>query len=147
MKNILIIGKKSKQAFESLKSVNHKKINKTLDDYVKFISVNRKKIISILNENNFNDEDCILILRTVLNRSKRLLDLKHSTEDLRNVNDAIASYKPPIFWKEKDIVKKQIETWSLKEIKNIIYKTSNLEILVKKNNSNSINFIYDFINN
>ena len=112
-----------------------------------FLSKNKKKISKILNENNFNDEDCILILRTILNRSKRLLDLKHSSENLRSINEAISSYKPPIFWKEKDIVKKQIETWSLEEIKKIMYKTSNLEILVKKNSSNSINFVYDFVNN
>ena len=45
MKNILIIGKKSKQAFENLKKISHKKINKTLEDYIKFISKNKKKII------------------------------------------------------------------------------------------------------
>ena len=45
MKNILLIGKKSKQAFESLKKTNHKKINKTLNDYIKFILSNKKKII------------------------------------------------------------------------------------------------------
>jgi glutamate-5-semialdehyde dehydrogenase len=45
MKNILIIGLKSKLAFENLKKTNHKKINKTLDDYIKLISSNKKKII------------------------------------------------------------------------------------------------------
>ena len=45
MKNILIIGKKSKQAFENLKKVSHKRVNKTLDDYIKFILKNKKKII------------------------------------------------------------------------------------------------------
>ena len=45
MKNILTIGKKSKKAFENLKKVNHKKINKTLDDYMKLILINKKKII------------------------------------------------------------------------------------------------------
>ena len=45
MKNILIIGKKSKQAFENLKKTSHKKINKTLEDYIKFISKNKKRII------------------------------------------------------------------------------------------------------
>ena len=45
MKNILIIGKKSKQAFENLKKISHEKINKTLEDYIKFISKNKKRII------------------------------------------------------------------------------------------------------
>ena len=45
MKNILIIGQKSKLAFENLKKINHKRINKTLEDYIKLISLNKKKII------------------------------------------------------------------------------------------------------
>ena len=45
MKNILTIGKKSKQAFENLKKVKHKKINKTLDDYINLIIKNKKRII------------------------------------------------------------------------------------------------------
>ncbi len=45
MENILIIGKKSKRAFENLKKVNHNRINKTLDDYIKFILKNKNKII------------------------------------------------------------------------------------------------------
>ena len=45
MKDILTIGKKSKHAFENLKGVNHKRINKTLDDYAKFILKNKNKIL------------------------------------------------------------------------------------------------------
>ncbi len=45
MKNILKIGLKSKKAFEHLKKVDHEKINKTLDEYIKLISINKKKII------------------------------------------------------------------------------------------------------
>ncbi len=45
MKNILSIGRKSKQAFENLKGIDHKKINKALEDYIKLILVNKKRII------------------------------------------------------------------------------------------------------
>ncbi len=45
MKEILKIGIKSKQAFEDLKKIDHKKINKTLNDYIKLIEINKKKII------------------------------------------------------------------------------------------------------
>ena len=60
---------------------------------------------------------------------------------------AISSYKPPIFWKEKEVVKKQINSWSIGEIKKIIYRISDLEILIKKNSANSINFVSDFVRN
>ena len=59
--------------------------------------------------------------RTILNRSKRLLKLKESQIETGNIDLTISSFKPPIFWKEKDVVKKQIESWSEDEVKKIIY--------------------------
>ena len=107
----------------------------------------QSKISKILNENIYNNDDCILIVRTVINRSKRLAKLIEEYEKTSNLELVIKSYKPPIFWKEKEIVSKQIKSWSLKEIKNKIYETSNLEKLIKKNSINSVNFISDFICN
>ena len=112
-----------------------------------YLAKNSKKVSNILNENNFTYEDCILIIRTLLNRSKRLLKLISLYETNGSVDMAISSYKPTIFWKEKDLVKKQINSWSIGEIKKIIYKISDLEILVKKNSVNSINFVSDFVRN
>ena len=42
MKNIITIGENSKEAFESLKKLSHKKINKALEDYIKLILLNKK---------------------------------------------------------------------------------------------------------
>ncbi len=112
-----------------------------------YLTKDKKKISKILNENNYNNDDCILIVRTVINRSKRLAKLIEEYEKTSNLELVIKSYKPPIFWKEKEIVSKQIKSWSLKEIKNKIYETSNLEKLIKKNSINSVNFISDFICN
>jgi len=112
-----------------------------------YLAKNSRKVSNILNENNFSNEDCILILRTILNRSKRLLNLINSYELNGNLDLTISSYKPPIFWKEKDIVKRQVKSWSIQEIKGVIYKINDLEILVKKNSTNSINFISNFVRN
>ena len=112
-----------------------------------YLAKNSKKVSNILNENNFTYEDCILIIRTLLNRSKRLLKLISLYEANGSVDVAISSYKPTIFWKEKDLVKKQINSWSIGEIKKIIYRISDLEILIKKNSANSINFVSDFVRN
>ena len=38
-----------------------------------YLAKNKKQVSKILNENNFANDECILILRTILNRSKRLL--------------------------------------------------------------------------
>jgi len=109
------------------------------------LAKNKKKIINILNENNFNNEDCILITRSFLNKSKKILKLSNEFENNKNMNLTISSARPPIFWKDKEITKQQIYKWSPKNIKKLIYKLADVELLIKKNMSNSINLITDFI--
>ena len=112
-----------------------------------YLAKNKRQVAKILNENNFGNEECILILRTILNRSKRLLKLKENENLTGNVDLTISSFKPPIFWKEKDVVKTQIKSWSKDEVKRIIYKLNDIEVLVKKNSNNSLNFVSDFVIN
>ena len=119
-------------------------VNELVDSY---LAKNTKKIYRILNENIFSNEDCILILRSLLSKSKRLLKLREQFDKKESIEDVVSNFRPPIFWKDKDNVKKQIQSWSLKEVRNLVYKTSDIEILVKKNSSNSVNFIRDFVSN
>jgi DNA polymerase-3 subunit delta len=109
------------------------------------LAKNKKKIISILNENNFNNEDCIVISRLFLNKSKKLLQLSTEFKKNKNIELTISTAKPPIFWKDKEITKKQINQWKPENIKELIYKLSEIELLIKKNINNSINLITDFI--
>jgi len=109
------------------------------------LTKNKKKIISILNENNFNNEDCIVISRLFLNKSKKLLQLSTEFKENKNIELTISTAKPPIFWKDKEITKKQINQWKPENIKELIYKLSEIELLIKKNINNSINLITDFI--
>ncbi len=111
------------------------------------LAKNKKKIINILNENNFNGEDCILITRTFLSKSKKILKLSSEYNSNRNIDLTISSAKPPIFWKDKEITKQQINNWKPENIKELIYKLNEIELLVKKNLNNSINIITDFILN
>ena len=106
---------------------------------------NKKKIINILNENNFSNEDCIMITRSFLIKAKKLLTLSKAFENNKNIDLTISSAKPPIFWKEKEITKLQIQKWKPKNIKQLIYTLSETELLIKKNINNSINLITDFI--
>jgi len=109
------------------------------------LAKNNKKIINILNENNFNNEDCMLITRSLLNKSKRMLQLVKEFENNKNIELTISSAKPPIFWKDKEITKQQIKYWRPESIKDLIYKLIDIELLIKKNVNNSINLITDFI--
>ena len=112
-----------------------------------FLSKNKKNISKILNENNFSDEDCILIIRTILSKSKRLKNIIESYQENKNLDEVIGTIKPPIFWKDKENVKDQVKSWKLVDLKNKIYQINEIEKLVKSNTKNSLNIVSDFIVN
>ena len=109
------------------------------------LAKNKKKIINIFNENNFNDSDCIIIIRTLLGKSKRLLALAQEYKDNKNIDMTIASAKPPIFWKDKEITKQQLSEWKPENIQKLIYRIIEIELSIKKNLNNSLNITTDFI--
>ncbi len=109
------------------------------------LAKNKNKTLNILNENNFSNEDCIVITRTFLNKSKKILSLSNDYQDNKNMDLTISAAKPPIFWKDKEITKQQIAKWSPNKIRMLIYKVNELELIVKKNLSNSINLVTDFV--
>ena len=109
------------------------------------LSKNLSRTSKIINENHFSVEDCILILRILLQKSKRVLNLLKLISVSKNIDQEILKYKPPIFWKDKEIVKKQIVNWSQNDIENLIFKVNELELLIKKNNINSLNILFDFL--
>ena len=112
------------------------------------LSNNKNKINKILNENNFAIEDCIIILRTFLSKLKRLLKIHERiiSENL-DIDTAVDTHKPPIFWKEKEIVKGQIKSIQYKEMLKLISRTNEIELIIKKNPYLSINVTTDFILN
>jgi len=145
----------------SLFLLNKEKIN--IDDVIKLtnlaenysiseladncLSKNIKKVNKIFNENVFSIDDCILIVRTLLSKSKRLLEIKKINSSNKNIEQIISNYKPPIFWKDKEIVKNQASKWSLKDAEKLIYKIHDIELMVKKNYYSSLNIVSDFILN
>ena len=112
-----------------------------------YLAKNSKKVSNILNENNYSSEDCILIIRTILNKSKRLLKIRNEVDNNVNIDQVISSFRPPIFWKEKDIVKKQAQSWATNDVKEMIFKINDLEASVKKNAANSMLFVSNFVSN
>ena len=111
------------------------------------LSKNIKKINKIFNENVFSVDDCILIIRTLLSKAKRLLEIKKIVYKDKNIEKTISNYKPQIFWKDKEIIKNQISKWNLEETEKLIYKINDIEINIKKNYYNSLNIVSDFIIN
>lgn len=168
IKNILIERSKGdrinlKNELSKLKNLQISKTKLNIEDVLKlsnlaenysvfelsdnYLAKNSKKVSNILNENNYSSDDCILIIRTILSKAKRLLKLKNQIDNNTNIDQAISSFKPPVFWKEKDILKKQAQSWSTNEVKEMIFKINDLEALIKKNTTNSMLFVSNFVCN
>ena len=111
------------------------------------LAKNTNKTKSILNDNIFNIEDCVTILRTLSNKSKRILSLLKKLNETNSVDQAISAYKPAIFWKDKEIVKQQMSSWTVKRIKEIIFEINNIEYRVKKYQTNSLQLVLNFLIN
>ena len=140
------IGNKGKIEIKDILKLTNLADNYSVSELVDCcLAKNKKRTINILNENNYSLEDCILIIRTFLIKSKRLLKLYQEHKNKKNIDDVISQFKPPIFWKDKEIVKQQIRNWSYESTENLIYKINDVELLIKKNSNNSLNILSDFI--
>ena len=151
LKNELVKIKSLSQSKSLIEFDDLVKITSSSEDYKiseltdHCLAKNKNKIINILNENNSSMEDNILILKSFLHKLKRLKKLKKEIEINKNPDQAISSYKPLIFWKEKDIIKKQLNCLTIDDIKSYIKKINKLELLIKKNSNLSSEITNNFI--
>ena len=117
-------------------------INELVDNC---LAKNKDKILYIINENNFSFEDTIIIIRTFLAKAKRLIKLNQNMQIHKSVDQTIINFRPPIFWKDKELVKKQIKIWTLDKTYKLIDEINKIELNVKKNSINSLKILFDFI--
>ena len=140
------VKNKKKLSTENLLKLTNLIENYSISELVdNYLAKNQKKIVSILNENNFSNEDCIIITRTLLNKLKRLIKLSKDYNENKNLDKTISNAKPPIFWKDKEIVKQQINNWSPNQINKAIVNVNEIELQIKKNRTNPVNIISNFI--
>ena len=153
--------KNLKNELEKIENFSKGKKNLNLDEIMKLTNLadnygaselidhslakNTKKTVTILNENNYSDEDNIIIIRTLLAKLKRLVKIYELVDKKNSIEQAISECKPPIFWKDKPLVVQQIKSWKKNSLKNLIYKTSEIELLIKKNSGSAKNILSDFI--
>ena len=105
----------------------------------------KDKILYIINENNFSFEDTIIIIRTFLVKAKRLIKLNQNMQIHKSIDQTIINFRPPIFWKDKELVKKQIKIWTLDKTYKLIDEINKIELNIKKNSINSLKILFDFI--
>ena len=149
LNKIMYLSKTTKEInFEIIKKLTNLADNHSVSELAdSFLLKNQKKISKILNENNYSNDDCILILRTISSKSKRLLKILNEKKDKANIDSIITNYKPPIFWKDKETIKRQANNWDILDLKNKIFNLNDLEFLIKSQPSNSLKLISDYIKN
>ena len=146
LQKIEFYSKNKKLTSEAILKITNLTENFSMSELIdNCLAKNQKKTILILNENNFSNEDCIQIIRLFLNKLKKILQLSKELEKNNNLEKTISEARPPIFWKDKEITKRQISIWKTKNIKNLIYKLNEIELSMKKNFNISINLVTNFI--
>ena len=142
------LSNKNKISIEEIHALTNLSENYSINELVdNCLAKNKQKTIYILNENNFSFEDAIIIIRTFLLKTKRLLKLNQNLQINKNIDKTIVSFKPPIFWKDKELVKNQIKIWTLNKTYKLIEEINKVELNIKKNSINSLNILFDFILN
>ena len=137
-------NKKQKIRIEDIYKLTNLTENYSISELVDYcLAKNKRKTINILNENNLKDDENILILKSFLYKLKRLKLIKNQIN--KNIDQIFISFRPPIFWKDKDIIKQQLKVLSLSEINYLILRVNNLELQIKKNNQISNQILNNFI--
>lgn len=140
------LGTNKKLHLEDVLRLTNLSENYSIKDLVNnCLAKNKKNTLKIINENIFEFEDCIIIIRSMLIAATRLLILLQKKKEFTNLDQLLTSHKPPIFWKEKPIIREQINNWKEESIKDLIYKIDNIELLIKKNSNASLNIVLDFL--
>ena len=140
-----VIGK-NKISIEEIYSLTNLSENYSFNELVdNCLAKNKQKTVNILNENNFSLDDSIIIIRTFLIKSKRLLKLNQNFQINNNLDKTILNFKPPIFWKDKEVVKLQLKNWPLERTYKLIEEINKIELNIKKNSLNALNILFDFI--
>ena len=140
-----VIGK-NKISIEEIYSLTNLSENYSFNELVdNCLAKNKQKTVNILNENNFSLDDSIIIIRTFLIKSKRLLKLNQNFQINNNLEKTILNFKPPIFWKDKEVVKLQLKNWPLEKTYKLIEEINKIELNIKKNSLNALNILFDFI--
>ena len=139
---------KKKIVLEDILRLTNMSENNNFSELVDYcLAKNEKKLLSIINENHFSSEDAIIIIRTFLYKAKRLLKINSEMKSKENIDEVIAFLKPPIFWKDKDLVKQQIRNYSAQKTELLIKSINKTELEIKKNYNNSLNILLDFMLN
>jgi len=142
----LIITKKKINPIDIAKLVKNSDGDNFFELIDFFLLKDKNKLQKILNETNLSSDNTINIVRILLLRIKKLIKIKEIIKsNNQDIEKSLNSYKPPIFWKEKEIIKKQIDINSLDNLNEFTKIIFDLEKIIKKYPDNALKFMLNFL--
>ena len=90
------------------------------------------KYKNILSEMYTNTINQIFLLRILSNKMQKLINMKKLENNYNDIDNLLNTSKPPIFWKDKPMIKKQLAIWSLNDLKKQFMRLIILNFCVKK---------------
>lgn len=95
------------------------------------LEANKKDLNKNLGNVSLQKEKAFFYLGSLNNRIQKLLDLKRSLVGSSNIDDVIDNIKPKIFWKDKPVIKKQMNKWSIEKLEKAKKNIFVTEMLIK----------------
>ena len=102
----------------------------------------KEKTNKLLNSVFINNERIFLYISTLMNRLAKIKEINEKNiSKNKNFEKIISELKPPVFWKDKPILLKQLQIWNRKKIDIALNKTYETELLLKTNSLINKNII------
>ena len=96
------------------------------------LSGDKIKTNYLLNSTEISSEKSIYYLSSI---NLRFSKLKEVVDKKENLETAVSSLKPPIFWKDKPLFLKQARIWTLKKLNAAMAITFDTEVKIKNNST------------
>ena len=95
------------------------------------LEIDKKKLNKILGNMDIQNEKSYLYIANLSNRIEKLLNLNRLIDQNNDVDSALDSLKPKIFWKDKPSYKKQLNIWNKKKLEKAKKIIMNTEVKIK----------------
>ena len=133
LEKILVYFSNKELQRDKLESLLNLRENENFNDLKdEAIMGNVNKTNELINDTVLEPEKNILYINIINQRFNKILEALYKSED-SNLEKAIDSLKPPVFWKDKPKFLIQAQKWNLEKIREVLKITYNLELKIKSN--------------
>ena len=104
------------------------------------IKGNNNETNKFLNSTILDQDRAVYYLSLLNQRFYKLIDILKNKKE-RNLEEAVNSLKPPVFWKDKQNLVDQAKMWNIKKISVILKQLYDFEIILKSNSDVNKNIL------